>query len=83
MIDTGNSVDILFKDALDRFNLKHLCYYSCTTPFYGFTRDSIFPIGMISLPIILEESPRQVNTILEFLVVDTPNMYIILGRPFL
>ena len=32
MIDTGSSVDIIFKDALDRCQLRQPCFYSCTTP---------------------------------------------------
>ena len=32
MIDRGSSVDIIFKDALDRCQLRQPCFYSCTTP---------------------------------------------------
>ncbi|KAK4838240.1 hypothetical protein QYF36_012171 [Acer negundo] len=33
LIDTGSSVDILFKGAPEQLNLKKSCYNSCTSPF--------------------------------------------------
>ncbi|KAL5812833.1 hypothetical protein ACOSQ3_027783 [Xanthoceras sorbifolium] len=50
MVDTGSSVDILFKDALDKFNLESVILNSCTSPLYGFTGDSVIPIGLILAP---------------------------------
>ena len=84
MIDTGSSMDIIFKDALDRCQLRQPCFYSCTTPLYGFTGDSLMPVGSIILPVAIGEPPKQVNNMVEFVVVDIPSAYnMILGRPFL
>jgi len=84
MIDMGSSVDIIFKDALDRCQLRQPCFYSCTTPLYGFTGDSLMPVGSIILPVAIGEPPKQVNNMVEFVVVDVPSAYnMILGRPFL
>ena len=84
MIDTGSSVDIIFKETLDRCQLRQPCFYSCTTPLYGFTGDSLMPAGSIILPVAIGEAPRQVNNMIDFVVVDIPSAYnMILGRPFL
>ena len=45
LIDTGSSVDILFKGAHEQLNLKNSCYNSCTSPLYGFTGVSVMPMG--------------------------------------
>ncbi|KAK0584600.1 hypothetical protein LWI29_015951 [Acer saccharum] len=83
LVDTGSSVDILFKGALKKLNLKNPCYNSCTTPLYGFTGDSVMPIGTHILPVIIGEAPLQQNIMTEFIVVDTPSAYnAILGMPF-
>ncbi|KAL5756475.1 hypothetical protein ACOSQ2_021221 [Xanthoceras sorbifolium] len=84
MVDTGSSVDILFKDALDKFNLKSVMLNNCTSPLYGFTGDSVIPMGTIILPVTLGQPPAQIKWFTKFLVVDTPSAYnIILARPFL
>ena len=42
------------------------------------------PAGSIILPVAIGEAPRQVNNMVEFVVVDIPSAYnMILGRPFL
>ncbi|KAL5861476.1 hypothetical protein ACOSQ4_002772 [Xanthoceras sorbifolium] len=84
MVDSGSSVDILFKDSLDKFNLESSMLNSCTSLLYGFTGDFVMPMGTIILPVILGQPPAQIKWLTEFLVVDTPSAYnIILGRPFL
>ena len=84
LIDTESNVDILFKGALEKLNLKNACYNSCTTPLYGFTGNSVMPIRTHILPVIIGEAPLQQNIMTEFIVVDTPSSYnAILGRPFL
>jgi hypothetical protein len=84
LIDTGSSVDILFKGAHEQLNLKNSCYNSCTSQLYGFTGDSVMPMGSKILPVIVGEAPLQQNIMTEFIVVDTPSAYnAMLGRPFL
>ena len=73
LIDTGSSVDILFKGAHEQLNLKNSCYNSCTSLLYGFTEDSVMPMGSKILPVIVGEAPLQQNIMTEFIVVDTPS----------
>ena len=84
LIDTGSSVDILFKRAHEQLNLQNSHYNSCTSPLYGFTGDSVMPLGSMILPVVIGEAPLQQNVMTNFLVVDTPSVFnAILGRPFL
>ena len=84
LVDTGSSVDILFKGAHEQLNLKNSYYNSCTSPLYGFTGDSVMPIGSKFLPVVVGEAPLQQNVMTNFVVVDTPSAFnAILGRPFL
>ncbi|KAL5827822.1 hypothetical protein ACOSQ3_019674 [Xanthoceras sorbifolium] len=53
-------------------------------PLYGFTEDSIIPLGMIALPRTLGESGCQTTTMAAFLVIDCPTGYnTVLRRPAL
>ena len=84
LIDIESSVDILFKRPYDKLNLKNPCCNNCTTPLYGFTGDSLMPVGSHRLPVIIGEAPLQLNLMTEFVIVDTPSAYnAILERPFL
>ena len=84
LIDTWSSVDILFKKVHEQLNPKNSCFNSCTSQLYGFTGDSVMPMGTKILPVIVGEAPLQQNIMTEFIVVDTPSAYnAILGRPFL
>ena len=51
---------------------------------YGFTEDSVVPLGVISLPMTLGEYPKQSCVMVDFLVIDQTSAFnAILGRPSL
>ncbi|KAK4841203.1 hypothetical protein QYF36_000627 [Acer negundo] len=75
LIDTGSSVDIIFMGAHEQLNLKNSCYNSCTWLLYGFTRDSVMPMGSKIQPVIVGEASLQQNVMTKFIVVDTPSAY--------
>ena len=84
LVDTGNSVDIIFKSALDQLLIKSPRITPCNTPLIGFTGDMVIPKGIITLPVTIGEVPHWVVHMIDFLIVDHPGAYnIILGRPFL
>ncbi|KAK2648534.1 hypothetical protein Ddye_016023 [Dipteronia dyeriana] len=83
LVNIDNSVDILFKDTLEKLNLKHWCYNNCTTLLYSFTEDSIILVGSNILKVIAETVPLQQNIMTNFVMVVTPTYKMILGRPFL
>ena len=58
MVDSGSSVDILYFQAFERMGLKVSDLKPSPNLVYGFTRDSVVPLGVISLPMTLGEYPR-------------------------
>ena len=58
LVDYGSSVDILYFQAFKRMRLKVRDLKPAPNLVYGFTRDSIILLGVISLPITLGEYPR-------------------------
>jgi hypothetical protein len=53
-------------------------------PLVGFTGDKVCPIGIITLPIIIDTYPKQVSKTMDFLIVDCLSAYnAIIGRPTL
>ena len=58
LVDNRSFVDILYFQAFKRIELKVSDLKPLPNPIYGFTGDSIVPLGVISLPMTLGEYPR-------------------------
>ena len=84
LVDNGSSVDILCYQVFQRMRLKVSDLKPLPNPIYGFTGDSIIPLGVISLPMTLREYPRQSCVMEDFLVINQPSAFnAVLGRPSL
>ncbi|KAL5756490.1 hypothetical protein ACOSQ2_021236 [Xanthoceras sorbifolium] len=84
MIDNGSSVNVLYKAAYEEMELKQNHLRPSSEPLYGFTVDSIIPLGLITLPLTLGELARQATTMADFLIIDCPTAYnAVLGRAVL
>uniref|UniRef100_A0A804L555 Uncharacterized protein n=1 Tax=Musa acuminata subsp. malaccensis TaxID=214687 RepID=A0A804L555_MUSAM len=84
MIDTGSSTDVLYLDAFLKLGLTKESLKPIYSALTGFTGDSVSPLGTVTLPLTLGESPRTKTVMSTFLVVDLPTAYnAILGRPTL
>ena len=83
-VDTGSSVDIIFKSALDQLLTESPNITLYTTPLIGFAGDMVIPKGIITLPVTLSKVSHHIVHMIDFLIVDYAGAYnIILGRPFL
>ena len=58
LVENGSSVDILYYQAFQKMGLKNNDLRPCSSPIYGFTGDSVIPVGVITLPMTMEEYPR-------------------------
>ena len=58
LVDNGSSIDILYYQAFERMGLKVSDLKPSPNPIYGFIRDSVIPLRVISLPMTLGEYPR-------------------------
>ncbi|PON70461.1 hypothetical protein PanWU01x14_081300, partial [Parasponia andersonii] len=75
LVDNGNAVDILYFDASKKMGLNESDLKPAATPFYGFTGDSLMPMGMIELMVSIGTFPRVSSIMTQFLVVDCPSAF--------
>ncbi|GAV78079.1 LOW QUALITY PROTEIN: hypothetical protein CFOL_v3_21547, partial [Cephalotus follicularis] len=81
LIDSGSSVDILYKHAFDQLRIPADQLKPVKTPLVGFTGEMIHPLGSINLSVVAGTAPRQ-TVEMTFLVMDSPSPYnAIVGRP--
>ncbi|XP_073137511.1 uncharacterized protein [Henckelia pumila] len=83
-VDTGSSVNIIFKETLDQMKLEGFELDPITTALYGFTGHALQPLGQIVLPLSLGSGEQRVTKMACFTMVDAPYSFNgILGRPSL
>ena len=84
LVDNKSSVDILYFQAFEIMGLKVSDLKPSPNPVYGFTGDSVVPLGVIPLPMTLRYYPRQSYVMADFWVIDQPSAFnAVLGRPSL
>ncbi|KAH9653209.1 hypothetical protein KPL70_027331 [Citrus sinensis] len=84
LVDTGSSVDILFKSALDDMGISDLKLERTNTSLKGFGGGRLTPMGINELPITVGSKPFERIVMLYFVVVEERSPYqMILGRPFI
>ncbi|RRT47358.1 hypothetical protein B296_00036370 [Ensete ventricosum] len=75
MVDTGSFVDVLYLDALQKLSLTKEDLAPTALALIWFTGDSISPLGLATLPIIIEEELSSKTMIVTFIVVWLPSAY--------
>ena len=84
LVDTGSSVDILFKSALDDMGISDLKLERTNTSLKGFRGGRLTPMGIIELPITVGSKSFERTMMLDFVVVEERSPYqMILGRLFM
>ncbi|VFQ89720.1 unnamed protein product [Cuscuta campestris] len=82
LVDTGNSVNIMYMDTYKALGLTRDELSPIKIPLTGFTGDSIEPEGVITLPVEIGDTKATRKLDMEFVVVGIiSNTNIILGRP--
>ncbi|XP_073139066.1 uncharacterized protein [Henckelia pumila] len=80
-VDTGSSVNIIFKETLDQMKLEGFELDPITTALYEFTGHALQPLGQIVLPLSLGSGEQRITKMACFTVVDAPSSFNgILGR---
>ena len=69
-MDTGSSVDILFKSALDDMRISYLKLERTNTSLKGFEEGWLTPMWVIELPITVGSNPFERTMMLDFVVVE-------------
>ena len=84
LIDTNNSLDILFVEAFDQLEISRDRLRPVATPLIGFNGSTIKRLGMMELPVLMGTYPQQASTLVNFVVAKASSAYnVILGRPIL
>lgn len=75
LVNTGNSINVMFSEAFSVFQIPGHLLDKTSTPLMSFFNDVIQPIGSINLPIIISSAPQRARTTTPFLIVDCPIAY--------
>ena len=81
LVDNGSSANVMYMMDFQQMKLDPKRLKPFGSPLVSFSRDCVYPRGIISLQITAGTYPAQVTRIVDFLVIDCPSSYnVILGR---
>ena len=84
LVDNGSSANILYYLAFQQMEINKAQFTPTNAPLVGFEGTRVFPIGAITLSVMVGDYPQQIIQDVTFLVVDCSFAYnSILGRPTL
>ncbi|CAL1358974.1 unnamed protein product [Linum trigynum] len=84
LVDTGSSMDVLFKDTVVRMQLSPELIRPSESVLVGFSGAPAKVIGRVRLPVTLGDGEQRMTRAIDFGIVDCPSPYnAILGRPLL
>ncbi|CAL8148648.1 unnamed protein product [Prunus armeniaca] len=75
LVDTDNSVSVMFDDAFNELQVPAHLLDRSITPLVSFSGDVVQPIGSIHLPISISSAPQRATVTTLFLIVDCPTTY--------
>ncbi|XP_024036260.1 uncharacterized protein LOC112096786 [Citrus clementina] len=75
LVDTGSSVDVLFKSTLEEMGIADRKLEYTNTSLKGFGGGKLVPLGVVELPITIGSPPTERTMILDFVVVDEEGPY--------
>ena len=84
LVDNGSSANILYYPAFQQMRVEKEQLIPVSTPLVGFGGTRVYPLGAVTLPVIVGDYPQQITRDITFLVVDCSSAYnAILGSPIL
>ena len=84
LVDNGSSADIIYLSAFQQLKVDQKRLRPFDSPLVSFSRDKVYPKGIVMLTVTASSHPFQVTNRHNFLVVDSPSSYnVIIGRPTL
>ena len=84
LIDNGSSANILYYPAFQQMRIDKERLIPTNAPLVGFGGSRVFPLGAVTISVMVGDYPQQITRDVSFLVVDCSSAYnAILGRPML
>ena len=84
LVDNGSLADIIYLSAFQQLKVDQKRLRPFDSPLVSFSRDKVYPKGIVMLTVTAGSHPFQVTNRHNFLVVDSPSSYnVIIGRPTL
>ena len=84
LVDNGSSADILYYPAFQQMRIDRERLVPTNAPLVGFGGSRVFPLGAVTLSVIVGDYPQQIIKDVTFLTVDCSSAYnAIIGRPML
>ncbi|KAG7564018.1 Retrotransposon gag domain [Arabidopsis suecica] len=80
LIDTGSTIDVIFRKTLRQMNISMSQVNQTPRPVLGFSGETLMTLGTIQLPV----QANGITKIVDFSVTDQPTIYnAIMGTPWL
>ena len=84
LVDNGSSTDILYYLVFQQIGIDKARLIPMNAPLVSFEGTRVFPLGAVTLSMMVGDYPQQITRDVTFLVVDCSSAYNgILGRPTL
>ena len=81
LVDNGSSIDILYYPAFQQMRIERERLIPINAPLVGFGGTGVYPLGAVTLPMMVRDYFQQITKDVTFLVVDYLSAYnAILGR---
>ena len=75
LVDNGSLADILYYPAFQQMRIDREQLVPVNAPLVAFRGMRVFPIGAVTLSIVVGDYPQQITKEVTFLVVDCSSAY--------
>ena len=75
LMDNGSSTDIIYLPAFQQLKVDQKRFRPFDSLLVSFSRDKVYPRGIVTLTVTAGSHPFQVTNRHNFLVVDSPSSY--------
>jgi len=75
LVDNGSSVDILYYPAFQQMRIDREQLISTNAPLVGFGGSRVFPLGTVTLSVMVGDYSQQITKDVTFLVVNCSSAY--------